>query len=455
MFKKILIANRGEIAVRILRACREMGIQTVAIHSTIDHDAMHVRLADESICVGPAPSKDSYMNIPAILSAASITGADAIHPGLGFLSENHEFAQMVEEHGFTFIGPTPDHIRVMGDKVLAKKAVSALGIPVVPGSDGSLSSFGEAADFAKKIGYPVLIKASGGGGGKGMQVVECESNLAEALSIAKSEGKAHFGNADVFMEKYLITPRHIEVQILADSYGNVVHLGERDCSIQRRHQKIWEEATSPAITPAIRAELGNIVTDAIKKLGYRGVGTLEFLYENGAFYFIEMNTRLQVEHPITEMVTGINLVSEQIRMAFGDRLPYTQDQIKFKGHAIECRINAENPHTFFPSPGLVTSYHAPGGPGVRVDSHLYAGYRVPPTYDSLVSKLIVYGDTRQECLNRLRGTLKEYVIAGIQTNIPLHLRLLDTPEMQSGDYHIHWLEAYLKKAEDAELNSAA
>ena len=443
MFEKILIANRGEIALRIHRACREMGIHTVAIHSTADANAMHVRLADESVCIGPPPPNQSYLNIPAIISAATITGADAIHPGVGFLSENAGFAEIVEAHGFTFIGPSPDHIRMMGDKITAKRAMIEAGVPCVPGTDGAISGPDEAREMAASIGYPVLIKATGGGGGRGMKVARDESQLAQALQLAKSEAKSAFGNDEVYMEKFLDKPRHIEVQVLADSHGNVVHLGERDCSLQRRHQKVLEEAPSPALNAAERERLGEIVVKAIEKLGYRSVGTLEFLYENGEFYFIEMNTRLQVEHPITEMITDIDLVREQIRVASGAALGFGQKDIKFFGHAIECRVNAEDPVTFQPSPGKVTDYHAPGGLGVRVDSALYAGYVIPPYYDSLVSKLVVHGRNRTECMMRLRRTLEEYVIGGIKTTIPLHRKLLTEKSFIDGDYDIHWLERWM------------
>jgi acetyl-CoA carboxylase biotin carboxylase subunit len=447
MFKKVLIANRGEIALRIHRACHEMGIHTVAVHSTADADAMHVRLADERICIGGAPARESYLNIPAILTAAAITGADAIHPGVGFLSENATFAQMVEEHGFTFIGPTPEHIHIMGDKIIAKKTVLDLGLPVVPGSDGPITPGQDVKEMCDKIGYPVLVKAAGGGGGKGMQVVRNPAQLDEAIRIASAEAKANFGNEQVFIEKYLTHPRHIEVQILADQHGNVVHLGERDCSLQRRHQKVWEEATSPALSSEQRQQLGEMVANAVRKLGYRGVGTFEFLYEDGAFYFIEMNTRIQVEHPITELITGVDLIREQIRVAQGEHLGFSQKDIVFKGHAIECRINAEHPETFMPSPGMITQYHTPGGPRVRVDSALYSGYSIPPYYDSLVAKLIVYGDTRQECIIRLRRALREYVIGGIQTLIPLHQLLAEHPDMVAGNYDIHWLEKFLAQRE--------
>jgi acetyl-CoA carboxylase biotin carboxylase subunit len=450
LFEKILIANRGEIALRILRACHEMGIKTVAVHSTADAEAMHVRLADESVCIGPAASRDSYLNIPSILSAADISGSDAIHPGVGFLAENSSFASLVEEHGMTFIGPTPAHITMMGDKIIAKKTVQALGIPVVPGSDGAIESDTHVLQLAKDIGFPILVKASGGGGGKGMKVALNAEELEPAIRLARAEAKANFGNDQVYMERYLAKPRHIEVQILADNYGNVVHLGERDCSLQRRHQKIWEEAPSPVLSTAERERLGTIVTQAIHKLGYRGVGTLEFLYEEGEFFFIEMNTRLQVEHTVTEMITGIDLVKEQIRAAAGFPLTLTQKDIQFRGHAVECRINAEHPETFIPSPGKVVGYHAPGGLSVRVDSHLYQGYSIPPHYDSLVAKLIVHGDTREACLSRVSRALKEYVIDGVETTIPLHRLLAVDPDIREGNYDIHWLERKLASAESKE-----
>ncbi|HKU98610.1 MAG TPA: acetyl-CoA carboxylase biotin carboxylase subunit [Vineibacter sp.] len=440
MFDKVLIANRGEIALRIHRACHEMGIQTVAIHSTADNDAMHVRLADESVCIGPPPAKDSYLNIPAILSAATITGADAIHPGYGFLSENARFAELVEEHGFTFIGPTPEHIRMMGDKIVAKQTAAKLGLPLVPGSPGPVDNLDEVKALGKEIGYPVLIKAVAGGGGRGMKVIESEGQAEEAFNLARQEATAAFGNGAVYVEKYLGKPRHIEIQILADTHGNVVHLGERDCSLQRRHQKVLEETPSPALNREMRERIGGLAADAIRTMGYRGVGTLEFLFQDGEFYFIEMNTRLQVEHPITEAITGIDLVREQIRVATGGALGFTQGDIKFAGHAIECRINAENPETFVPSPGRITDYHPPGGLGVRVDSALYAGYRMPPYYDSLVAKLIVAGTNRNECLMRLRRALEEYVVGGIDTTIPLHQRLIAQADFVNGDYDIHWLE---------------
>ncbi|MFA5122828.1 acetyl-CoA carboxylase biotin carboxylase subunit [Zavarzinia sp.] len=451
MFDKVMIANRGEIALRIHRACKEMGISTVAVHSTADADAMHVRLADESVCIGPPPSAKSYLNIPALISAAEITNTDAIHPGYGFLSENANFAQIVGEHGITFIGPRPEHIRLMGDKIMAKKTAKELGIPVVPGSEGGVTSEEQAVEIAKAIGFPVLIKAAAGGGGRGMKVARGLDELAVALATARSEAKAAFGDDAVYIEKYLGQPRHIEIQVIADSHGNVVHLGERDCSLQRRHQKVLEEAPSPALNVEERNKIGNIVADAMRKLGYLGVGTVEFLYEDGEFYFIEMNTRLQVEHPITEAITGIDIVREQIRIATGAPLSFSQDDIQFQGHAIECRINAENPETFTPSPGQILDYHPPGGPGVRIDSGAYAGYRIPPYYDSLIGKLIVHGKSRNECLMRLRRALDEYVIGGIETTIPLHQRLVGEPDFVNGDYHIHWLEQFIARtAKDRE-----
>jgi len=450
MFHKILIANRGEIALRILRACREMGIQVVAVHSSADGDSMHVRLADESVCIGPAPSKDSYLNMQAILSAADVCGADAIHPGVGFLSENASFAEMVEEHGMAFIGPSPEHIRLMGDKITAKETALELGIPVVPGSNGAVDSQGDADTLAERIGYPVLIKAAAGGGGKGMKVAYTPADLDEALRFARAEAKACFGNDQVYMEKYLSHPRHIEVQILADTHGNVVHLGERDCSLQRRHQKVWEEAPSPAISPDLRTKLGGVVTKAMKKLGYRGVGTIEFLYEDGEFYFMEMNTRLQVEHPITEMITGIDLVREQIRVAAGIPLGFRQEDVKFNGHSIECRINAECSETFIPSPGKIQDYLTPGGYGVRVDSAMYQGYQIPPHYDSLIAKLIAYGETREECILRMRRALHEYVVTGVNTLLPLHRDLSEAEDVVKGEYDIHWLEKWLASKVKAE-----
>jgi len=443
LFEKILIANRGEIALRIHRACREMGIRTVAVHSTADEDAMHVRLADESVCIGPPAAKDSYLNIPAILTAAAITGADAIHPGIGFMSENAAFAEMVEEHGFAFIGPTPEHIRMMGDKVTAKQTVKALGLPTVPGSDGAVANLDEAREVAKETGYPVLIKAAAGGGGKGMKVAESADGLEEAFRLAKGEARAAFGNDEMYMEKYLQHPRHIEVQLLGDTHGNAVHFGERDCSLQRRHQKVVEEAPSPGLNADERHAIGELAADVIRKMGYRGVGTMEFLYENGGFYFIEMNTRLQIEHTITEMITGIDLVREQIRVAAGLPLAYKQEDIIFTGHAIECRINAEDPETFMPSPGLIKGFHAPGGLGVRVDSALYDGYRIPPYYDSMIAKLVVHGTNRNECLLRLKRSLEEFVIGGVKTTLPLHQRIISQADFINGDYDIHWLEAFL------------
>ncbi len=443
MFEKILIANRGEIALRIHRACREMGIKTVAVHSTADEGAMHVRLADESVCIGPPASAQSYLNVPAILSAANVTGADAIHPGVGFLSENAEFAAMVEEHGLTFIGPAPEHISLMGDKVAAKQAAIELGIPTVPGSPGAVESPEEAARIADEVGYPVLIKATAGGGGRGMKVAKDASEINSAYSLARSEAKAAFGNDQVYLEKYLSQPRHIEVQILADGKGNVIHLGERDCSLQRRHQKLLEEAPSPALNATERDAIGQRVSDAVAKLGYRSAGTIEFLYENGAFYFIEMNTRLQVEHPISEAVTGVDIVREQIRVAAGMPMSFKQSDIRFNGHAIECRINAENPLTFIPSPGRITDYHAPGGLGVRVDSALFAGYVIPPYYDSLIAKLVVHGQNRNDCLMRLRRALEEFVVEGVDTSIPLHQLLMGAPDFINGDYDIHWLESFV------------
>ena len=450
MIEKVLIANRGEIALRILRACREMGIKTVAVHSTADVDAMHVRLADESVCIGPPAAKDSYLSIPAILSAATISNADAIHPGYGFLSENANFAEMVEEHGFTFIGPSADHIRLMGDKIAAKVAVIAAGIPVVPGSEGAIRDAAHALEESRKIGFPVIVKATAGGGGRGMKIAETKDDITEAFNFASAEALAAFGNGDCYIEKFLTKPRHIEVQILADNHGNVVHLGERDCSLQRRHQKLVEEAPSPALDNAARKEIGEIVSKAIAKIGYRNVGTIEFLYEKGKFYFIEMNTRLQVEHPVTEAICGIDLVREMLRVASGEPLGFTQEDVKFSGHAIECRINAEHPETFMPSPGKVGDYHAPGGLGVRVDSGLYSGYTVPPHYDSLIAKLIVSGNNRNECLMRLRRSLDEFVIDGLHTSIPLHQRIMEAPAFVSGDYDIHWLGRFVEGELDSD-----
>jgi len=443
LFQKILIANRGEIALRIQRTCRELGIPTVAVHSTADGEAMHVRLAEESVCIGPPPAKDSYLNIPAILSAASITGADAIHPGYGFLAENARFAEMVEAHGLTFIGPSPAHIAMMGDKVAAKAAMASLGVPLVPGSDGVVHDLATVRAVADELGYPVLVKAVAGGGGRGMKVAPDAASLEDAFRIARTEARSAFGNDAVYLEKYLDRPRHIELQVMADSHGDVVHFGERDCSLQRRHQKLLEEAGSPAITSEARDALGATATAALRKLGYRNAGTLEFLYQDGRFAFIEMNTRLQVEHPVTEMVCGIDLVREQIRIAAGAELGYGQADIRFSGHAIECRINAEDPVSFTPAPGRVTAFHAPGGLGVRIDSALYAGYVVPPYYDSLVAKLIVHAPTRVDAINRLRRALEEFAIVGIQTTIPLHQRIVDDAAFQAGDYTNHWLEQFV------------
>jgi acetyl-CoA carboxylase biotin carboxylase subunit len=444
MFDKILIANRGEIALRIHRACKEMGILTVAVHSEADASAMHVRLADESVCIGPAPAAKSYLNIPSIIAACEITGAQAVHPGYGFLSENARFAEILAAHGYAFIGPKPEHIRVMGDKIAAKAAVKAAGIPVVPGSDGALTSEEAALAAAEAIGFPVLIKAAAGGGGRGMRIARTREDLAEAYGAARGEARAAFGDDSVYMERYLATPRHIELQVVADSFGAVCHLGERDCSLQRRHQKILEEAPSPAIDAGARAAIGQVVVGAIKAIGYLGVGTIEFLYENGEFFFIEMNTRLQVEHPVTEAITGVDLVREQIRIAAGLPLSFTQDEVTLEGHAIECRINAENPRTFVPSPGLVTDFHAPGGLGVRLDSAVYAGYAIPPYYDSLIGKLIVHGRDRPEAIARMRRSLAEMVVGGIETTIPLFQDLLTDPDIIAGRYDIHWLERWIK-----------
>ena len=443
MFQKILIANRGEIALRIQRACRELGIPTVAVHSTADSDAMHVRLADESVCIGPPSARDSYLNTAAVLSAAAVTGADAIHPGYGFLSENARFAEMVEAHGLTFIGPSSDHIRMMGDKISAKTAMASLGVPLVPGSAGEVADLDEARAVGERVGYPILVKAAAGGGGRGMKVAHSPEELEEAWTVARTEAQAAFGNDAVYIEKYLDRPRHIELQVLADAHGNVVHFGERDCSLQRRHQKLLEEAGSPALTPAQRDELGAVVTAGLRQLGYRNAGTLEFLYQDGQFAFIEMNTRLQVEHPVTEMVCSVDLVREQIRVAAGQALGYTQADIHFRGHAIECRVIAEDPETFIPAPGRVDVFHAPGGLGVRVDSALYAGYLVPPYYDSMVAKLIVHAPTRPEAIARMRRALDEFVIQGIKTSLPLHRRIMEAPEFVAGDYTIHWLERFV------------
>ena len=444
MFSKVLIANRGEIALRILRACKELGVETVAVHSSADADAMHVRLADESVCIGPPAAADSYLNIPSIVSACEITGADAVHPGYGFLSENARFADILDAHDIAFIGPSAEHIRLMGDKITAKETVKKLGIPVVPGSDGAVTS-DEAAGIAAEIGYPVLVKAAAGGGGRGMKVAQTPGDLAKALSTARAEAKAAFGDDAMYIEKFLGHPRHIEIQVLGDGQGNAIHLGERDCSLQRRHQKVWEEAPSPALNDKERASIGNIVAKAIADLGYSGAGTIEFLYENGEFFFIEMNTRLQVEHPVTEAITGIDLVVEQLRVASGSSLSIAQDDVTFSGHAIECRINAENPATFVPSPGRITYFHPPGGLGVRVDSGVYQGYTIPPHYDSLIGKLIVHGRTRVECMMRLRRALDEFVVDGIETTIPLFRDLVADPDIANGMYDIRWLEDHLAK----------
>jgi acetyl-CoA carboxylase biotin carboxylase subunit len=446
MFDKILIANRGEIALRVLRACKELGVPTVAVHSTADADAMHVRLADESVCIGPPPARDSYLNMPSLLAACEITGADAVHPGYGFLSENARFAEILAEHNVTFIGPKPEHIRLMGDKIEAKRTAKRLGIPVVPGSPGSVGSAAEALRIAAEVGFPLLVKAAAGGGGRGMKVAHSSADLSAALSTARVEAKAAFGDDAVYLEKYLERPRHIEIQVLGDGSGRAVHLGERDCSLQRRHQKVMEESPSPALNTAERDAIGETVSKAMRELRYQSAGTVEFLYENGQFYFIEMNTRIQVEHPVTEMITDVDLVLEQIRIAAGGRLQLSQGDIGFHGHAIECRINAENPVSFRPSPGKILHWHPPGGPGVRVDSGAYQGYTIPPYYDSLVGKLIVHGKNRTECLMRLKRALDELIVDGIETTMPLFRALVREPAIIDGDYHIHWLEEFLAKA---------
>jgi len=443
VFRKILIANRGEIALRVQRACRELGIPTVAVHSTADSTAMHVRLADESVCIGPPAARDSYLHLPAILSAAVVTGADAIHPGYGFLSENARFAEMVEAHGITFIGPSAAHMRMMGDKIAAKAAMAGLGVPLVAGSDGAVEDIAKARKIADQIGYPVLVKAAAGGGGRGMKVAHSPGQLEEAWSVARAEARTAFGDDSVYIEKYLDRPRHIELQVLADNHGNVVHFGERDCSLQRRHQKLVEEAGSPALDPGERDALGAIVTGGLAELGYRNAGTLEFLYQDGQFAFIEMNTRLQVEHPVTEMVCNVDLVREQIRIAAGEALDYGQEDVRFDGHAIECRVTAEDPETFMPTPGRVDVYQPPGGLGVRVDSALYAGYVVPPFYDSMVAKLIVHAPTRADAIARMRRSLMEFAIQGIRTTIPLHRRIMEAADFRAGDYTIHWLERFV------------
>ena len=445
MFKKILITNRGDVALRVLRACKELNIPSVVVHSTADAGSMPVRLADESVCIGPPSSADSYLNVPAILSAVAITGADAVHPGVGFLSENSDFAEIVAAHGLTFIGPEPHHIRAMGDKVEAKITAAAAGLPLVPGSPGAVDTIEDAKKIGAEVGYPLLVKAASGGGGRGMKVAETEDSLAEAFSAARSEANVAFGDDTVYMERYLGRPRHIEVQVIADSHGNVVHLGERECSVQRRHQKLFEEAPSPALTTELRDKIGTIAAEATRKMGYLGVGTMEFLFEDGEFFFIEMNTRLQVEHPITEAITGVDLVREQIRIAAGHPLSFSQEDIAFTGHAIECRINAEHPETFMPTPGKVTSFHAAGGPGVRVESCLYSGYTVPPYYDSLIAKLIVHGEDRKHCLARLKRALEEFVVEPIPTTLTLHQRLIDAPAIKDGSYNIRWLEEIFLK----------
>ena len=443
MVSKILIANRGEIALRVIRACRELGIKSVAVHSSTDDKAMHVRLADESVCIGPASAAKSYLSIPAIVAACEITGADAVHPGYGFLSENAKFVDILDEHNIGFIGPTAEHIRIMGDKIAAKAKAIELGIPVVPGSDGEVKTVDDALVLGRAMGFPVLVKAASGGGGRGMKIATSEDDLAEAFTTARTEAKAAFGDDAVYIEKYLEKPRHIEIQVACDTHGNAVHLGERDCSLQRRHQKVLEEAPSTVLDDKARAAIGKICTDAMKGLGYRGVGTVEFLYENGAFYFIEMNTRLQVEHPVTEAITGIDLVREQIRVAQGEKLSFTQDDVTLSGHAIECRINAENAETFTPSPGTIQTYHAPGGLGVRMDSAVYSGYTIPPHYDSLIGKLIIHADDREACLMRLNRSLGEFAIDGVDTTIPLFEKLLPNKDFQAADYDIHWLEKFL------------
>ena len=442
-FEKVLIANRGEIALRVHRACKELGIKTVAVHSSADNEAMHVKLADESVCIGPPQAKDSYLNIPSIISACEITGAEAVHPGYGFLSENAHFAEILEAHNLTFIGPSSEHIQIMGDKITAKETVSKLGIPVVPGSDGKIEDLNHARKIADEIGYPILIKASSGGGGKGMKIAHTSTDLENAFNLAKVEAKASFGDDTVYIEKYLNAPRHIEIQIFGDKHGNAIHLGERDCSLQRRNQKVLEEATSPVIDDNQREKIGNIASQAISKLGYVGAGTIEFLYQNGEFYFIEMNTRLQVEHPITEIITNIDLVKEQISVAAGNKLSLKQENVRFNGHAIECRINAENPKTFVPSAGKIIAYHPASGPGVRVDSAAYAGYSIPPYYDSMIGKLIVFGQDRNDCLAKLDRALDEFVIEGVETTLPLFKALLRNTDIQEGNYNIHWLEKYL------------
>jgi acetyl-CoA carboxylase, biotin carboxylase subunit len=450
MFDKILIANRGEIALRVMRAAKELGIATVAVYSTADRDAMHVKLADESVCIGPPPARDSYLNIPAIVAACEITGADAVHPGYGFLAENARFAEILEEHDIVFIGPRAEHIRMMGDKIEAKRTAQSLGIPCVPGSEGGVRDEAEARKIAAAIGYPVIVKAAAGGGGRGMKVARSPDDIAEAIGAARIEARTAFGSDSIYLEKYLAKPRHIEVQVLGDTQGHAIHLGERDCSLQRRHQKVWEEGPSPALNPEQRESIGGIVAKAMAELGYVGAGTVEFLYEDGKFFFIEMNTRVQVEHPVTEMITGIDIINEQIKIAAGSPLSVAQDDVRFLGASIECRINAEHPRTFQPSPGRITYFHPPGGLGIRVDSAAYQGYVIPPYYDSLVGKLIVHGRTRTEALMRLRRALDEFVVEGIETTLPLFRELVRNADVQNGQYDIHWLEAFLKDEAKAE-----
>ncbi|MCB9993925.1 MAG: acetyl-CoA carboxylase biotin carboxylase subunit [Hyphomicrobiaceae bacterium] len=445
MFSKVLIANRGEIALRVLRACKEMGIETVAVHSTADADAMHVRLADESVCIGPNPASESYLNIPALVTACEITGADAVHPGYGFLSENARFARILAEHKIAFIGPSAHHIEIMGDKIEAKRTALELGIPCVPGSEGEVETVEDAKAIGKEFGYPVLVKAAAGGGGRGMKVASSEAEMETAFKTARSEAKAAFGDGSVYIEKYLVKPRHIEVQVIGDGQGNAVHLGTRDCSLQRRHQKVWEEAVAPTVPMEQQQEIGEICASAMRKLKYSGAGTIEFLYEDGAFYFIEMNTRLQVEHPVSEFVTDIDVVYEQISVAAGNKLSIKQSDVEFAGHAIEVRINAEDPVTFTPSPGTITFYHPAGGVGVRIDSAVYQGYRIPPYYDSLIGKLIAHGRTREECLQRLKRAIDEFVVDGVKTTLPLFQRLIREPDVIAGNYDIHWLEQYLAR----------
>ncbi|MEM5519456.1 acetyl-CoA carboxylase biotin carboxylase subunit [Sulfitobacter sp. AS59] len=444
MFKKILIANRGEIALRVIRAAREMGIESVAVHSTADSDAMHVRMADESVCIGPPSSQQSYLSIPSIIAACEITGAEAIHPGYGFLSENAGFVQIIEDHGLTFIGPTAAHIRIMGDKITAKDTMKELGVPCVPGSDGGVATLEDAKRIGEEVGYPVIIKATAGGGGKGMKVAQTAADMERAFMTARAEGKSNFGNDEVYIEKYLTTPRHIEIQVFGDGKGRAVHLGERDCSLQRRHQKVFEEAPGPSITESERARIGKVCADAMANINYIGAGTIEFLYENGEFYFIEMNTRLQVEHPVTEGIFDVDLVREQIRVASGMDMSFTQENLKINGHAIEVRINAEKLPNFSPCPGKITQYHAPGGLGVRMDSALYDGYSIPPYYDSLIGKLIVHGRDRPEALARLKRALGELIVDGVDTTIPLFHALLEEKDVLTGDYNIHWLEHWLE-----------